>query len=209
MGRILMQNTRGKEDAEGASPALQERKGRPMPLDEQWETAWDLVSRRTFRSSLHFAFASVNPDGTPHVTPIGSLILRRDEPTGFYFELFTKQLPRNLDQQPHVCILAVNSSKWFWLRALFFGRFPSPPAVRLRGTVGVRRQATEEEIALFLKRVRWTRWLKGYQRIWGNLRFVFVRDIHFESIEPVRLGPMTQGLWQPARNERKEEHSVV
>ncbi len=88
-----------------------------MPLDEQWETAWALVNR-SFRSSLHYAFASVNADGTPHVTPIGSLILREDEPTGFYFELFTKQLPHNLDQQPRVCILAVNSSKWFWLRGV-------------------------------------------------------------------------------------------
>ena len=82
-----------------------------LPLDEQWETAWALVNR-SFRSPLHYAFASVNPDGTPHVTPIGSLLLREDEPTGFYF-----------------------------------------------------------------------------------------RDIHFESIEPVRLGPMTQGLWQPARDD--------
>jgi hypothetical protein len=35
----------------------------------------------------------------------------------------------------------------------------------------------------------------------------FVRDIHVESIEPVRLGAMTQGLWQPARDERKNDHS--
>ena len=90
--------------------------------------------------------------------------------------------------------------------ALFLGRFPSPPAVRLRGTVGERRQATQEEIARWRKRVGWTRWLKGYQLLWGNLRFV--RDVHVESIEPVRLGSMTQGLWQPARNERKEGHSV-
>src|ERR1700724_845622 len=74
---------------------LRERMGTPMPLDEQWESAWALVNR-SFRSSLHYAFASVNADGTPHVTPIGSLMLRHDEPTGFYFELFTKQLPHNL-----------------------------------------------------------------------------------------------------------------
>jgi len=175
-----------------------------LPLDEQWETARALV-KRSFRSSLHYAFASNNADGTPHVSPIGSLLLREDEPTGFYFELFTKQLPHNLEQQPHVCILAVNSSKWFWLRALFLGRFPSPPAVRLRGAVGARRQATPAEIARWRKRVGWTRWLKGYPMLWGNLRFV--RDIQFQSIEPVRLGAMTQGLWQPARNERKDGHS--
>jgi len=85
----------------------------PVPLDEQWHTTWALV-QRSFRSSLHYAFASVNADGTPHLTPIGSLLLREEEPTGFYFELFTRQLPHNLEQ-PQVCILAVNSSKWFWL----------------------------------------------------------------------------------------------
>ncbi len=166
----------------------------PVPLDEQWHTAWALV-KRSFRSSLHYAFASVNADGTPHVTPIGSLLLKEDAPDGLYFELFTRQLPHNLEQQPQVCILAVNSSKWFWLRALVLGRFPSPPAVRLRGTVGERRQATQAEIALFRKRVGWSRWLKGHQLLWGNLHFVRVREIHFDSIEPVRLGAMTRGLW--------------
>ena len=41
----------------------------PVPLDEQWQTAWALV-KRSFRSSLHYAFASVNADGTPHVVPV-------------------------------------------------------------------------------------------------------------------------------------------
>ena len=63
----------------------------PVPLDEQWQTAWALV-KRSFRSSLHYAFASVNADGTPHVTPIGSLLLKEEEPSGFYFELFTTGL---------------------------------------------------------------------------------------------------------------------
>jgi len=71
--------------------------------------------------------------------------------------------------------------------------------------VGERRQATPAEIALWRKRVGWTRWLNGHQLLWGNLRFV--RDIHFDSIEPVRLGAMTRGLWQPARNEREKDHS--
>ena len=48
-----------------------------LPLDEQWETARALVNR-AFRNSLHYAFASVNADGTPHVTPIGSMLLRAD-----------------------------------------------------------------------------------------------------------------------------------
>lgn len=182
------------------------KKGTQTSLDEQWITVRDLVNR-SFRSSLHYAVASVNSDGTPHVTPIGSLLLKENEPAGFYFELFTKQLPHNLDEQPRICILAVNSSKWFWLRALLLGRFPSPPAVRLRGTVGERRQATPEEIARWRKRVGWTRWFKGHQLLWGNLRFV--RDIHFESIEPVRLGRMTKGIWQPTGNERKEDYSFV
>jgi len=42
------------------------------------ERDWSLirrVHREAFRSSLHFAIASADPEGRPHVTPIGSLLL--------------------------------------------------------------------------------------------------------------------------------------
>jgi hypothetical protein len=160
-------------------------------------TAWPTIyalARQTFPSSLHFAFATVNTDGTPHVTPIGSLMLCPDEPKGIYFEIFTTQMPRNLATQQRVCVLAVRSGQWFWLLSLLQGRFATPPAVRLLGTVGPRREASTVELARWQRRVSRLRWLKGSRILWGQMRFV--REITFDSYEPVRLGAMTRGLWE-------------
>ncbi|QED47913.1 hypothetical protein [Cytobacillus dafuensis] len=55
-----------------------------QPFDH-WNTWKDVASQ-----SYGFSFASVNPDGTPHVTPhvtpIGSLILSKDEPKVYIFK---------------------------------------------------------------------------------------------------------------------------
>ncbi|MCM3677434.1 pyridoxamine 5'-phosphate oxidase family protein [Peribacillus simplex] len=83
-----------------------------QPFDH-WNT-WRGIASQSFG----FSFATVNPDGTPHVTPIGSLILSKDEPKGLYFQIFTSQMTQNLEHNNRVCILAVNSSKWF-----FYDRF--------------------------------------------------------------------------------------
>ncbi len=160
--------------------------------DKHWRHIRALVLR-AFPSSLHFAFGTVNADGTPHVSPIGSLVLKRNEPKGLYFEAFTARVPQNLENNPRVCILAVNSSRWFWYKALFRGRFSDPPAVRLIGTAGERRKATPREIELWRKRVRRVRWLRGFHLLWGQ--FEFVREIEFDAFEPVQLGVMTQGHW--------------
>ena len=100
-----------------------------MDVATQWPWLRSLF-REAFSSSLHFSLASVNADGSPHVTPIGSVLL--GEPgRGLYFEVFTRELPRNVHRDSRMCILAVNSSWGLWLRALWAGRFPHPPAVRL------------------------------------------------------------------------------
>ena len=115
-----------------------------MRIDGQWKEIKELF-RQSFKSSFHYAIATVNGDGEPHVTPIGSLIL--GEPgRGLYFEEFPTQLPRNLQNNKRVCVLAVNSSRWFWIKSLVGGKFAGPPAVRLYGTVGEVREATEKEI---------------------------------------------------------------
>jgi hypothetical protein len=44
------------------------------------ESSWSNVRTlwtEAFRTSFHFAVASVRPDGSPHVTPIGSVLLCR------------------------------------------------------------------------------------------------------------------------------------
>jgi hypothetical protein len=152
------------------------------------------VFNAAFASSFHFAIATVGANGEPHVTPIGSVVLT--EPgRGFYFEEFPTHLPRNLRHDPRVSILGVNSSRSFWLRALLFGRFPSPPAIRLQGrVVGEPREATASELALWQRRVRPLRRLRGYALLWGRLRRV--RDLEIDTAEPVLLGPMTEGLWK-------------
>ena len=70
------------------------------------------------------------------MTPIGSLILGMPGQE-FYFEKFPQHLPQNLEINKQVCILVVNSSRWFWFLSLVAGKFSRPSAVRLRGVAGV------------------------------------------------------------------------
>ena len=163
-----------------------------MEISHHWDTIRK-VFEQAFESSNHYAIATINEDGSPHVPPISSLILR-DNKTGFYFEEFPSNMPRNLKQNQRVCILAVNSGKLFWSKSLLRGKFETPPAARLMGTVGERRKATEEEIALWHKRVEFARKFKGYQLLWKDMKYV--RDIYFDAFEPVRCGVMTSGLWK-------------
>ena len=57
-------------------------------------------------------------------------------------------MPRNIAGNNRVCVLAVNSSRWFWLRSLVSGNFGTRPAVRLHGVARELRPATEREMAL-------------------------------------------------------------
>jgi len=145
-------------------------------------------------SSMHFAIATVNADGTPHVTPIGSLMLTALG-EGYFFEVFAVRLCANLDRGSPVTVLGVNSSPWLWLRALIAGRFESPPAFRLTGVAGSRRASTEVERSRWQQKVRFLRLFKGHQLLWGKLDLV--RELHFHALEPVRLGAMTCRLDGP------------
>lgn len=172
-----------------------------MQLKENWVDIKHIF-RQSFKSSFHFSLATVNENGEPHVTPIGSLILR--EPGhGLYFEEFTRHLPRNFQHNKQVCVLAVNSSRWFWIKSLFGGRFKSPPAIRLFGTVGEAREATEKEIKLWHHKLRQVRYSKGYALMWENMKTV--RDINFTRVEPVNMGKMTHNTW---KNMSKPRQSI-
>jgi len=163
-----------------------------MEIGNHWETI-RAVFDEAYKSCLHFAVATVNEDGCPHVTPIGSLILRENQ-TGFYFEENPVRLPRHLTTNPRVCILAQNADKQFWGNALVSGKFPVPPAVRLTGIAGPLRRATPDEIALWQEKIALAKGTKGYQLLWSS--FSHVRDIAFDSFEPVDVGEMTGGLWK-------------
>jgi len=161
-------------------------------LDRQidWAMAKEMF-RRAFRSSFHYAIATVGEDGAPHITPIGSILLN-DPGRGIFFDIFTSQLSQNLDRDPRLCVMAVDSGKSFWLSSLTRGRFTGPPALRLTATAGPRRQATPTEQQRWLRRVRPARRLKGHQLLWGNL--THVRDLTFHTPLPVHLGTMTEHL---------------
>ncbi len=163
-----------------------------MEIGKHWKTI-QRVFQESLGSSRHYAFATVNEDGSPHVTPIGSLFLRENG-TAFYFDEFPIHMSRNLEKNQRVCIMAVNSHLTFWQKSLIAGKFETPAAVRLMGSVGKKREATEEEIAIWQNHVKLARGTKGHDLMWKNMRRV--RDIHFDSFEPVSCGEMTQDLWK-------------
>jgi hypothetical protein len=159
-----------------------------MGIEERHWNELKPLAGRVFGSSLHFAISTINPDGTPHVTPIGSLILT-DPGKAYFFEVFTQKLPRNLDIGSPVAVLGVISSSQLWLRSLLTGRFSCPPAFRLLGEAGQRRASTPEERARWRRKVRLVKWTRGNELLWGNLDVV--RELHFHTVQPVEMGRMT------------------
>ena len=154
------------------------------------EKEWDQI-KRIFRdgakSSMYFAIASTNPDGSPHVTPIGSLILYGPG-YGVYADEYPAILSRNIAHNPRVCVLAVNSGKGFWLKSLIRGKFSRHPGLRLTGIAGKKRPGTQQEIQNWLNRVKVFRRFKGYDLLWRHMKYV--RDIHFDGVELLSLGKM-------------------
>jgi general stress protein 26 len=108
-----------------------------VDLRDNWEQI-KIAFESGIKSSLHCAIATVSADGTPHVTPIGFIFLREDH-TAYYFEEYTQKIPQNIEHNPRVCLLLVNSGRWFWVTALYRGKFASLPGIRLIGVAGDRR----------------------------------------------------------------------
>jgi hypothetical protein len=163
-----------------------------MSLEEHWDRIRDVASRGK-RSTGHFAIASVDPDGAPHLTPVGTVYLR-ENCTGFYFDQYTRALADNLDADPRICLMAVDSGRMFWLRALVTGRFAAAPGVRLYGTAGPRRPAEPAELAQVRRSVRPALLSRGGRLLWGE--FTHVRDLTFTDFRPVRYPVMMSHLWQ-------------
>ncbi len=161
-----------------------------MDLIENWSAIRKHFSQ-SFGTSLHVSIASVDADNTPTVTPVGTVFLNKDQ-TGFYFEKFISTLPQQAVHNNTICILAVNSSKIFWLKSLFKGRFEAYPAYRLFGKLGERRKATEAEMRALKRRMKITRSLKGHKYLWNNMDEV--RKITFHKGEKINIGKMTKAL---------------
>ncbi len=150
------------------------------------ELDWKTI-RRVIAGAPFCSIASIDEDGRPRVTPIGSVYLKQGG-KGFFLERFTSGLPLNIDRQSPISLMAVNTSATFWLGGLIAGRFKSPPAIRLRGTAGPRREATEEERDIFTRRVSKLRWTRGHRKLWRD--FCYARDLDFSEQIPMRLGTM-------------------
>lgn len=168
-----------------------------MDILQHWATIRQTVNQ-TLKTTNFCALATVNPDGSPHVAPIGSLVLL-EAGKGYYFEKFPKTTRANLEQDQRLCILAAPRGFWPFVKVLFQGRFAAAPGLRLMGRAGARREATAEETARWQEQVkpfRLFRNLKGYKLLWDDMRYV--REITFDSFEPLHLGPMTHGLWPDA-----------
>jgi hypothetical protein len=158
--------------------------------DKKWKIIKRVFKKAQF-TSFHYSIATVNRRGEPHVSPIGLVILK-DDMTGVYFEEHLSNTPKHYDTKNRVCIMAVNTGKLFWLKSLLKGAMREPMAVRILGTAGERRPATKEELSAINRLTRPYKWTKGYDLIWKKI--TSVREIKFDSYEPVKVGAMTAGL---------------
>lgn len=163
-----------------------------MQIENHWDEIRIVVAKGQ-ASTIYCSIASVDTDGMPNITPIGTVFLRENL-TGYYFDHYTSALAANIDLNPDICLMAVNSGFWFWLKSLWVGHFIAPPGVRLYGKAGPLRLATQEEIELMEARVRLTKWLKGSRILWSG--FTHVRDMNFNSFRPVTYPKMVGGLWR-------------
>ena len=161
-----------------------------MDIVENWQKIRDHFNR-SFRTNFHVSIASVDIDGNPTVTPIGSLFLN-DNQTGFYFEKYPQNLPIHAEYNNRVCVLAVNSGKVFWLNSLFLGKFSRHPGIKLYGDLGKRREASEKEIQRLNRRMKATKGLKGNAYLWDDM--MHVREVVFSTAEKINLGKMTRSL---------------
>lgn len=158
-----------------------------MDIKQDWKTIRNHFYK-SFSQNLFIPVASVNTDNNPTVTPIGSLFLNNDQ-TGFYFEKFPTKLPLHAKTNPNICALAVNSSKWFWLKSLIKGKFKTNPGIKLYGQLGEKRKATGKEISRLDRRMKSTKGLRGNIYLWKKMDYV--RDITFTKVETINLGKMT------------------
>ena len=159
-----------------------------MDLVADWKTIRKQFNR-SFRQNLHVPIASIDGNNNPTITPIGSLFLNHDQ-TGFYFEKFPSTLPKYAKINPNICVIAVNTSKWFWLKSILRGKFKSSPAIKLHGILGDRRRATSKEIQRLNRRMKSTKGMRGNVYLWSNMDFI--REISFTRAESVNLGKMTE-----------------
>ncbi|BBD07986.1 pyridoxamine 5'-phosphate oxidase family protein [Desulfovibrio ferrophilus] len=148
---------------------------------------WDEI-KNLFSKVKSCSMATVDEDGTPRVSPIGSVFLS-NEGRGHYFEHFPKGMRNNLDRDPRLAIMAVHPGMGYWFRSLWRGRFVTHPALRLICEASKRRKATQTEIDAWMAKVRPFKYFKGHDLLWKNMGHL--REFKILRVEPVNLGRMT------------------
>jgi predicted pyridoxine 5'-phosphate oxidase superfamily flavin-nucleotide-binding protein len=93
-------------------------------------SAWPHI-RAVWNAMPIGAFATVGADGSPQVTPIGSVYLDPNEPKGYYHPIFASRLRRNLGNEGRFELLFLDLRARTWLPALIRGRFNTWVASRL------------------------------------------------------------------------------
>ncbi len=161
-----------------------------MDIKSNWKKR-RIHFNKSFSSNFHVSVASINSENSPTVTPIGSLFLSNDQ-TGLYFEKYPSNLPKYAKINRKICVLAVNSHTWFWIKSLFKGGFNSYPGIKLYGELGQKREATEIEISRLNRRMKATRAMRGNKYLWGDMKYV--REVTFTKAEKIHLGEMTRDL---------------
>ena len=159
-----------------------------MNIKDDWDNI-KLHFNKYYKSNLHVSVASVNQENIPTVTPIGSMFLNKNL-TGFYFEKYISKIPEHSKLNKNICVLIVNSNKWYWFKSLFIGKFKNYPAIKLYGILGEKRKANSIESSRFARRTKLSKGLKGYSYLWGKMDEV--REITFYKAEKINLGQMTQ-----------------
>ncbi len=144
--------------------------------------------RPLFSQAMFCSVSTVNAAGQPHVSPIGSVVLK-DKNSGWFFQKFTKQIPANADHCEYATIMAVDAGRWFWLKALLRGQFISPPAMRLVVKLGQLREASEAEALKFKRRVSVFKYTKGHAMMWRDM--ANIREFEIVDYKPVYIGQMT------------------
>lgn len=87
-----------------------------MNIKDDWQKVKSVLEQGQ-ASSIYCSIATVNPDSTPHITPVGTVFLRDDQ-TGYFFDHYAEALGKNIDQNPDVCVMAVNAGRLFWFKSL-------------------------------------------------------------------------------------------
>ncbi len=159
-----------------------------MAASESLLESWPAV-RSVWKRSFAGVFATVASDGTPRVTPVGSVWLHPTEPRGYYHPRFVAGLPKNLAATGRFQLLFLDTSPLSWLKPLVVGRFDQLVAARLSGcVVGERREARGEECNRFRRRVRAVSWTRGHALLWQDM--AHVQELSFDDVLPIRFGRM-------------------